>query len=48
MKNKKFKLHWLDGKTSIVEGRTIDEAMNNAGYGSGALRALDYWEPVKG
>lgn len=44
---KKFKLHWLDGKTEIVEGYNIADACRRAGIGNGALRALDYYEPVK-
>lgn len=43
---KKFKLYWLDGKTEVIEGNTIAEALNNAGYGLGAMKALDYWENV--
>ena len=43
---KRFKLYWLDGKTEVVSGRNIDDAFNKAGYGAGALRALDYYEPL--
>lgn len=32
---KVFTLFWLDG--------TREAAMNNAGYGAGALRALDFY-----
>jgi hypothetical protein len=39
---KKFRLYWLDGKTEVVEGATITEAFTNAGYGNGALKALDF------
>lgn len=44
---KKFKLFWLDGKTEEVTGETIANAFNRAGYGSGALGALDYWKEVE-
>lgn len=44
---KKFKLYWLDGKTEIVAGRDIADAFSRAGYGAGAVRALDYYEPVE-
>lgn len=44
MESKKFILHWLDGKIETVKGRTIREAMNNAGIGAGALAALNYYE----
>lgn len=38
----KFTLYWRDGKRNIVQGRTIAEAMTLAGYGGGALGALDF------
>lgn len=47
MSNRKFILHWLDGSTNVVYGHTIAQAFTNAGYGAGAVRALDYWEEVK-
>lgn len=43
----KYRLHWLTGDIQIVEGNTAAEAMNNAGIGRGALRALDYFEEIK-
>ena len=45
---KKFLLHWLDGKTEEVLGTSIADAFSRAGYGGGAIRALDYYEEVKG
>lgn len=39
----KFTLFWLDGRREVVQGRTIAEAMTLAGYGGGALRALDFY-----
>lgn len=39
----KFTLFWLDGKREVVQGRIIAEAMTLAGYGNGALRALDFY-----
>lgn len=38
-----FTLYWLDGKREVVYGRDCADAMNRAGYGYGALRALDVW-----
>lgn len=38
----KFTLFWLDGTKITVEGQNIETAMNNAGYGAGSLRALDF------
>lgn len=39
----KFTLYWRDGKREIVEGDDAADAMTNAGYGAGALRALDFY-----
>lgn len=44
---KTFILHWLTGKTEEVSGKSIVTAMTHAGYGGGAIRALDYYEEVK-
>jgi len=43
----KFKIYWLDKKTEIVEEETIQDAFTHAGYGTGAVRAIDYFEPLK-
>jgi len=43
-KIKKFKLHWLDGHTDIVEATSISDAFSKSGYGAGAIPALDYYE----
>lgn len=45
---KKYKLHWLDGHTQIIEGYDVVDAFNRAGIGRGALPALDYYEEIKG
>jgi hypothetical protein len=37
----KYSLHWLDGKTEIVCGNDIADAITKAGYSNGALAALD-------
>jgi hypothetical protein len=44
---KKFLLVWLDGKTEEVSGVDIADAFRRAGYGGGAIRALDYYKEVK-
>lgn len=41
-----FRFHWLDGKVEELRGNSASDAMNRAGYGNGALGALDYWERV--
>ena len=45
---RKFRLHWLDGKKETITGQDVSDAMRRAGYGNGALRALDYWEDLYG
>lgn len=39
-----FVLYWLTGKAEIVKGNNIGDAFNKAGYSSGALRALDFYD----
>tara|TARA_R110000868_G_scaffold106717_1_gene292469 strand:- start:16 stop:222 length:207 start_codon:yes stop_codon:yes gene_type:complete len=39
---KQFTLFWLIGKKEVISGNDIAHAMNSAGYGAGALRALDF------
>lgn len=41
---KTYTLFWLTGETQLVTGNSPAEAMNNAGIGNGALRALDFYE----
>jgi len=40
---KKYTYYWLDGKREVLEGNDPSDAMNKAGYGAGALRALDFY-----
>ncbi len=42
MEQNTFTLFWRDGLREIVQGKTIAQAMTHAGYGQGALRALDF------
>lgn len=39
----KFTLYWRTGRIEVVQGRSAAEAMTLAGYGGGAVRALDFW-----
>lgn len=34
---------WLGGKREVLQGDSPETCMNNAGYGQGAVRALDFW-----
>lgn len=42
----KYRFHWIDKKVQEFEGDNPADALNKAGYGQGALRALDYWEII--
>lgn len=39
---KTFTFFWLGGKRDVLPGETPEDAMNKAGYGQGALKALDF------
>ena len=41
---KTYTLYWLTGNTEVVKGDSIQEAFSRAGYGSGALQGLDFYE----
>ncbi len=38
-----FTIFWLTGESEVIEGETISEAMNSAGYGGGSVRAIDFY-----
>lgn len=40
---KTWTFYWLDGKREVLTGETPAGALNHAGYGRGALRALDFY-----
>ena len=40
---KQYRLYWRNGTTEVIEGTSIDSAMNNASYGQGAVAALDFY-----
>lgn len=39
-----FIIYWLDGKKSELTGTDVADAFRRAGYGLGALGAVDYYE----
>lgn len=41
-----FVFYWLGGKSETLPGDDLADALNRAGYGRGALAALDYYETV--
>lgn len=46
MAKQRFRLHWLDGSVNDVEGDDVTDAFTHAGYGAGAVAALDFYEPL--
>lgn len=44
---KKWRFHYLDGKTEEFMGVSAQDAFTKAGYGRGALCAIKYYEEVK-
>jgi len=46
-KLKEFIIHWKDKTTDVFKGKDIADAFTRAGYGAGAVRAVDYYEEVK-
>ena len=53
MTQRTFRLYWRDGKTQDVSAedqgssnKTAAAAITAAGYGHGAMAALDYWEEI--
>lgn len=38
----KFTFFWRDGKREVLAGSDAADALSRAGYGGGALRALDF------
>ena len=39
-----YVLFWLNGDKTVVHGTNVADAMNNAGFTSGAVRALDFYD----
>ena len=39
-----YTFYWLDGKRQVLKGTDPADALRRAGYGQGALRALDFYE----
>lgn len=43
MSKKVYTFYWLSGKREVLPGSNPAQCLNNAGYGNGALRALDFY-----
>lgn len=44
---KQFEIEWLDGTKETMHGYSISDAFMKAGYGGGAVAAIDSWREVK-
>ena len=42
-REKLFTLFWRDGHRDVLPGNSVSDAMNKAGYGGGAVAALDFY-----
>jgi hypothetical protein len=40
---KSWTFYWLTGQREVLPGATAADALNRAGYGAGALSALDFY-----
>ena len=47
IKPKRFKFVWRDGKEDVFEGNNVSDAFTKAGYGGGAMAALDYYKELE-
>jgi hypothetical protein len=43
MKKEQWTFFWLTGERQVLEGDKPNEALMFAGYGGGAIRALDFY-----
>lgn len=41
--NKQFTFFWLIGRREVLSGIDASTALNDAGYGHGSLRSLDFF-----
>jgi len=39
-----YTIYWLSGQKEVVKGNTFTVAFAAAGYGGGAIRAVDFYE----
>lgn len=42
MSEKTYTFYWKTGEREVLEGRNPADALTQAGYGGGAVRALDF------
>lgn len=39
-----FTIYWKHGERSVIKGTSIDHAFTRAGYGAGAVAAIDWYD----
>lgn len=39
-----FTIYWLGGSRNVVHGKSIEDAFTRAGYGGGAVNAIDWYD----
>lgn len=39
----KYTFYWLTGEREVLEGSSPEAALTQAGFGQGAMKALDFW-----
>lgn len=42
----RFAFYFFDGSRELAEGNSIADAFSRAGYGSGAINALDFYKEI--
>ena len=42
--NNKFTIYWKDGSRKVITGVTMEDAFTAAGYGAGAVAAIDWYD----
>ena len=42
--NNKFTIYWKDGSRKVITGVTMEDAFTTAGYGAGAVAAIDWYD----
>lgn len=41
-----YRFHWLNGRIELLEGEDATDALDRAGYRTGAMDKVDYYEEL--
>jgi len=44
---KTYRIFWIDGTDTLIYGNDIASAFTKAGFGAGAVKAIDYYKEVE-